>query len=215
MCLVGRLRVRHAPLVLLGLGAAAGAAASASASAATATVHALHAVFEAVLREAAALGYQGRYARLAPAIGTAFDSEFMARAAVGREWNHLRPDQQQRWVKSFGDFTVANYAGRLDHDTGQRFETLAEEAAENATRVVRARVVDPAAENVELTYRLRETPAGWKIIDIYLKGTVSELALRRSEYASVLKREGFDALLAHLQRKIGELAAGKVAPPPP
>ena len=46
-------------------------------------------------------------------------------------------------------------------------------------------------------------------MDVYLKGTVSELALRRSDYASALEREGFDGLLATMHRKIADLAAGR------
>ena len=46
----------------------------------------------------------------------------------------------------------------------------------------------------------------WKIIDIYLNGTVSELALRRSEYSSMIKREGFDSLIVALNDKITDLA---------
>ena len=46
---------------------------------------------------------------------------------------------------------------------------------------------------------------GWKVIDVYLNGNVSELALRRSEYASALKRDGFEQLLASVETKIAAL----------
>ena len=42
---------------------------------------------------------------------------------------------------------------------------------------------------------------------MYLNGTVSELALRRSEYSSLIKRDGFKALLAALDERIDTLAA--------
>ncbi len=174
-------------------------------------VRRLHETFSGVLKQADALGYSGRYERLTPAIAEAFDSEFMASAVIGRQWSQLDEDDRARWVTTFGEFTIANYAARLDHYTGQTFETLGERAGQNQTVFVLARVVDPAGENVSLNYRLRETAAGWKIIDIYAKGTVSELALRRSEYSSVLKQDGFEALVAMLNRKLADLAAGKAA----
>ncbi len=49
------------------------------------------------------------------------------------------------------------------------------------------------------------------IIDVYLNGTISELALRRSEYSSLIQREGFAALLTALDQRIDDLASGKVA----
>ena len=45
---------------------------------------------------------------------------------------------------------------------------------------------------------------------MYLSGTVSELALRRSEYAALMRREGFDALLAAVRQKIAAAEAGTV-----
>jgi len=102
---------------------------------------------------------------------------------------------------------VAQWAGRLDGYSGQHFETLGEEPARSETLVVRTQLIDPTDKNVELSYRLRETPDGWQIIDVYMDGTVSELALRRSEFSSVAKREGFDALIQTLEAKIDKLAA--------
>jgi hypothetical protein len=43
-----------------------------------------------------------------------------------------------------------------------------------------------------------------------LNGTISELALRRSEYSSLIQREGFAALLSALDQRIDDLASGKV-----
>jgi phospholipid transport system substrate-binding protein len=62
---------------------------------------------------------------------------------------------------------------------------------------------------VQLDYRLRKANGNgdWRIVDVYLNGTVSELALRRSEYSSLIKREGFQALLAALHERIDSLAA--------
>ena len=52
----------------------------------------------------------------------------------------------------------------------------------------------------------------WRIIDVYLNGTISELALRRSEYSSLIKREGFASLLAALDKRIDDLATGGQSP---
>ena len=67
----------------------------------------------------------------------------------------------------------------------------------------------PTDEDVELNYRMHLTPEGWKIIDVYLDGTVSELALRRSEFSGIVKRENFAALITALDAKVAKLASGK------
>ncbi|HYC00994.1 MAG TPA: ABC transporter substrate-binding protein [Candidatus Limnocylindrales bacterium] len=172
-------------------------------------VEALHQTYAGVLKDSARLPYAARYERLAPAIENAYDTTFMARAVIGRAWNDLSEADQKRWAETFKRFMIANYAARLDRDSGQRFESLGEQKGENDTVMVLTRVIDPGAENVELNYRMRKADDAWKIIDVYAKGTVSELALRRAEYAALLKSSGFEALLASLEGKIADLESGK------
>jgi phospholipid transport system substrate-binding protein len=164
-----------------------------------------------VLREAEVLGYRKRYERLGGLLRETFDLDYMARQTVGRRWKGLTPEQQQRWLSAFADLTVSTYASRFKSYTGQKFETLGEESSEQDTTVVRSRVVDPAGEDVDLTYRLHRVNSGWKVIDVYLKGNVSEVALRRSEYSTVLKRDGFAALIDAVERKVATMAAGQDA----
>lgn len=177
--------------------------------AATKIVARLNAVLIDALEHAETLGYDGRARKIAPAVAEAFDVPFMAEKSIGRFWKPLSDADKTRWVTLFGEFTTANYAGNFDKFSGQRFEMLGEEPAENATTVVHTKLVNPGSEDVELNYRLRQTPAGPRIVDVYLKGTVSELALRRSDYTSVLERDGFDVLLSTVRGKIADLAAGR------
>lgn len=178
---------------------------------AVAVVERLHAGMLGVIRDAHRTSFDERAARLGPILEAAFDLDFMARKSLGRSFDGLNGAQQKQWTELFRRFMVANYAGRFKGDTGQRFETLGEEPAAQGTVLVRTRVVDPAGENVDLSYRLRRTPAGWRIIDVYLKNRVSELALRRSDFTALLGREGFAALVASVEEKIAELRAGKVS----
>jgi len=81
------------------------------------------------------------------------------------------------------------------------------EPAARGTAMVHTELVRVTEDPVEIHYRLRETEAGWRIIDIYLNGTVSELALRRSEYGSVIERDGFDSLVTSLSDRISSSSA--------
>jgi phospholipid transport system substrate-binding protein len=104
---------------------------------------------------------------------------------------------------------IANYAGRFDGFSGQSFVTRGEDSARMDTTIVKSTLIDPGGEDVELNYRMREVEGEWKIIDVYLDGTVSELALRRSEFVSIVKREDLEALLVALDAKIAKLAKGE------
>jgi phospholipid transport system substrate-binding protein len=175
---------------------------------ATQTVVRLNATLLDVLQHAEALGYQGRVERLTPVMGETFDLDFMAEKSLGLHWNTLSDTERRTWLELFRDFIIANYAGNFDHWAGQRFDVLGEEPSTNGTVLVRTRVIDPRGEDVDLSYRLHDA-GGWKIADVYLKGMVSELAMRRSDYTSVIERSGFPVLVDMMRGKIADLAAGR------
>ena len=116
------------------------------------------------------------------------------------------PEERERLVGTFKRFSVSNYAGNFDSFNGETFETQDVVESTHGTKLVRTRLLAGDGEVVQLNYRLRPVDGQWKIIDVYLNGTVSELALRRSEYSSLIKREGFDSLLVALDEKIAVLA---------
>jgi phospholipid transport system substrate-binding protein len=133
----------------------------------------------------------------------------MAEKVLGRQWGELSEEDRRRWREVFAELLTATYAGRFVGYRGQQFETRGEEAAARDTVLVLTRLVDPKGDDVDIDYRLRRADRGWRVVDVYLKGTVSELALRRSEYSAVLARQGFSALLDAVRAKIGALERGE------
>jgi len=207
---------RHIPLapsllIALALALAPASFASApSSGGASAAIEELHEGLLGVMKEADAIGYRGRYDRLYALVLRAFDLPFMAEKTVGRHWSKLSADEQKQWLESFHEMTAATYAGRFEGFSGQSFAVVGEEPAGHGTTLVRAVLHNPSGDDVQLDYRLHESAGTWRVIDVYLNGTVSELALRRSEYSAVLKRDGFAKLIETIEGKTQELAAGPV-----
>jgi phospholipid transport system substrate-binding protein len=172
-----------------------------------APVERLYGALSAIVPEAGELGYAGRHARLEPVIREAYDLPFMAAKSLGRHWSELSEADRERFVDVFSRLTVATYADRFDRSGPQGFEVLAMEPAAQGTSLVRTRIVPEGDEPVELDYRVRKRGDAWRIIDVFLNGTVSELAVRRSEYSGIVKRDGFAALVAALEKKIAEAEA--------
>ena len=198
-------------ICLLAILVAAPAARSEEPAAATpsAAIDALHAQLLDVMKHAKELGYAGREQKLRTVIPRYFDVDEMARKSLGApQWKAASEDAKQRYLATFERFMVANYAGRFDGFSGQSFETLGEVPGTRDTVIVKTRLLDPTDKNVTLNYQMHRAGSDWKVIDVYLDGTVSELALRRSEFVSIVKRENLDALLVALDAKIAKLAAG-------
>jgi phospholipid transport system substrate-binding protein len=189
----------------------AGAPATES-SAPTKVVDELHENLIGVMKDAKTLGYDGRFERLEPVIDELFDIPFMAEKSIGRHWKTVDDENRAHLLTTFERFTIANYAGRFTGYSGQFFETLKEQPSRHGTILVYSRLVLGNGEMVQLNYRLRPAENdGWRIIDVLLNGTVSELALRRAEYSSLIQNEGFAALMTALNKRIDDLASGDVS----
>ena len=84
----------------------------------------LNTVFIGIMQNAKALGYEGRYKTLEPALTEAYDFAEMTRVTTGRHWRDLTDDQKQRVIAAFKDLSIATYAARFDGFGGERFEIL-------------------------------------------------------------------------------------------
>jgi phospholipid transport system substrate-binding protein len=201
---------RH--LLILPLAIVAGRhahAAADSGAAPAALIERFYATLLAVMKEAKKLSFDERYKRLAPAIEQSFDLGLMTRIAIGPGWAGLTADQQRRLSAAFARYTISNYASRFDDYGGERFEVSPKAAPNPNGVIVDSRLVKSNGETVNLNYLLRQDAAGsWKVIDVYLSGTISELATRRSEFSTVLQRGGAEALVQLIEQRSAALRAG-------
>ena len=164
----------------------------------------------ATMKDGRTLGQSGRYARLAPVIGRLFDVPLMARLAVGSSWASLPPTQQQRVTESFGHYISATYADRFDSYSGEQLQITGEQPY-GAEVIVQTRIVKAKGDTVSLNYRMHENAGSWQISDVYMDGTISQLATQRSEFHSILQREGVDGLILALNRKVDLLTRNLAA----
>ncbi len=155
----------------------------------------------AVMKNGKQLGYAGRYDKLYKPVSNSHDLTKIARIVVGKEWEKLSEAQQQKLVEVFNRFSVASYAHNFKDYSGESFVFDSEEETARGGFVVHSRLLIPDDKPVKFDYMLKEKGNSWRIINIIANG-VSDLALKRSEYTSILQREGFDALIAKINEKI-------------
>jgi phospholipid transport system substrate-binding protein len=133
----------------------------------------------------------------------------MTQYSAGRHWRQLSEAQKKSLVEAFSRLTVATYADRFDGYSGEKFVVVREATPREGNRLVESELIKSDGEPIKLNYLLRQTQEGWRVIDIFLKGTISELATKRSEYSSALSNQGFDGLMAIFEQKISGLKATK------
>ena len=158
------------------------------------------------MQNAKKLGYKGRYDLLSPAVDKTFNIAVMAQQSVGSFWDQMTDDQRAALVTAFRDFTIANYAHSFDDFTGEQFLTTDEKETPRKDFIVYTTLVKSDGDKVVLNYLLRQDKDAYKVIDVFLEGSISQLATRRSEYTSLIRQNGVDALIAAIRKKAEDLA---------
>ncbi len=154
-----------------------------------------------VMKNSEELGYQGRYDSLAPTVRATHNLPGIARIVVGRYWRRLTEAQKKIWVENFSQLSIATYAYKFDGYSGEVFESISEQETARGDKFIRTLLRKSDGEEIRFDYLLRRSDDGWSIINIIADG-VSDLALKRSEYSGIIRREGFDALMMKLKDKI-------------
>ncbi len=176
----------------------------------TMVVEYLHTALINVMKNAHLLGWQGRYKKLQEILRQVYDFPGMARIAAGSHWKAFTETQKVNMIEAFGRLSIATYASRFDDYRGERFETIVVEELPQPypSVIVRTRLIKKDSSGVELSYRLKAVNGIWKIVDVFYRGTISELANQRAQYLTVLNQLGYERLLQRLDEKVKKLAVG-------
>lgn len=166
-------------------------------------VQTLYSTLMSTMQSGPSLGARGRYARLEPVIRQVFDIPTMTRLAVGPEWNSLNETQRQQVTQAFERYVTAIYAERFDKYSGEKLQVTGEQPSSGGT-IVTTQIVKSDGQPVSINYLVRQNG---QITDVYVDASISELATRRSEFASILKSQGINGLIAMLNNKAAVLAA--------
>ncbi|WP_375396016.1 ABC transporter substrate-binding protein [uncultured Sphingomonas sp.] len=165
---------------------------------ALAPVDSLDAGLIATMKAGKRAGMHGRTATIGPVVDRAFDLPLMTRLAVGSAWNGFAPADQTALVAAFRRLTVAQYASNFDGFSGQTIKIDPRVEARGGDKLVRTTLAGPRDEPVAIAYRLRQASGGWRIIDVFYKNEISQLATRRSDFTRVLGTGGAKALIANI-----------------
>ncbi len=184
------------------------ASAPASAKEASEVVEKLQASLLSVMKRADELGYQGRYRQLAPVVVQSYDVPFLARVSVGKYWKTLNKEQKRALVAEFHRLSVSTYANRLDGYSGETFAVVSQKDLPRGGRLVESLFTKSDGEQLHFNYVLRQRRGRWRIVNVIIDG-VSDLALKRAEYTSLMEQEGFSGLIGRIQKQISKYENGQ------
>jgi phospholipid transport system substrate-binding protein len=164
------------------------------------------------MKQGKELNFAARKEKIAPVVQEVFDLETMTRVSVGGGWQKLSEDERKKLTEAFAGWTIATYASQFKNWNGEEFIIKDFTDPQKPDVMVNTEIKPKSGKATALNYRLRQKPTEkndgpWQVIDILLDGSVSQLALRRSDFSAVFNSGGAPALIAHLDALTDKLEA--------
>jgi phospholipid transport system substrate-binding protein len=160
-------------------------------------VERFHAALLDTMKQGKALGINGRFKKLEPEVGADFDLATMTQFTVGPTWSSMSAADRASIIAAFRRMTVASYARNFAEFKDQAFTLEEKVDVRGPDRLVKSQIIPKGEKPVNLVYRLRETSGSVRIIDVIYQ-SVSQVATRRSDFASTIASGGAKALVAKL-----------------
>ena len=199
-------RTAMAGLVLAGLGLPQlGRAADPGA---VAPVQALDQALIAAMKSGRATPFAQRFAALSPVVERTFDLPAILMASVGLRWRSMSAAEQQRLLQAFRKFTVVSYVANFDNYGGERIEITPATRTIGADQVVGTQLVS-GGDVTAIDYVMHRGPEGWRAIDVLLNGSISQVAVNRSDWRRLLA-SGAEPLINSLQQRYSSLSGGAI-----
>lgn len=206
-----RLIGRRAAVIGLGTGGIAlgSLVARASTAEVTAPVERLYAALLVIMKQGRATPFSQRYDLVEPVVDAVFDLPGILQVSVGLRWPGLPAEEQAALLDAYRRYTVSTYVANFDNFNGQRFEVMPTPRTVGKDEVVQSRIIPVTGATRQLDYAMRPVGGAWRIVDVLFDGSISRLAVQRSDFRALMAGAGGGAaLLASLQQKTADLKAG-------
>lgn len=170
----------------------------------------LYAALDAAMRAGHTAPFAQRFDALAPVVDRVFDLETVLKVSVGLRWDGMDPGSRARLLSEYRRFTVATYVANFNRYDGERFQILPGSRDSGPDRIVGTEIIT-GGDHLRLDYVMRDDRGTWRAVDVLLEGSISRVAVQRSDFRKILASGDADALIASLRRKTADLSDGALS----
>lgn len=141
-------------------------------------------------------------------LSESFDLALIGRFVLGRAWKKASKEQRDQYQDLFKQFVLRTYSRRLGGYTGQKFNVVNAKNFGKKDVLVTTEISRPSGPPIEARWRVRLFKEKHKIIDVMVAG-VSMVQTQKSEFRSVVKRQGVSGLIETLRLQVSKYSAQK------
>ena len=125
--------------------------------------------------------------------------ESMSRRTLGTHWEEATEEQRQRFSDLFVKVLEGTYLNRIGDYSGGTVKYLKQRVKENKAIVDTVKVSDEL--EIPVQYKMIYQDGAWQVFDIVIEG-VSLIKNYRSSYGEIIRRDGYEGLLALMDKKV-------------
>lgn len=134
-------------------------------------------------------------------ISNTYNIERMLALIIGEVWKKSISKDQMALKKVFEEYIAKNYILRFKNIESLEFGKLEINQAGKNYRMAKTKLIINSKDIVPLNYLLDQTNNSWKIFDVLIDGSISEIATKKSEFKSFTNQDDLKPLLEALQKK--------------
>ena len=135
-------------------------------------------------------------------IAELYNSKKMIRFIYGRKWKDLDKETKNKLGLTFQKYISFNYVKRFNNIQNLEFEFLSFEEINEKQVLVKTYLRPSVEEKISLDYIISKEEDNWKIFDVLLNGSISEIATKKSEFNSIIINQGATGLIKIITDKI-------------
>lgn len=148
-----------------------------------------------------------RREKIRTAINTRFDFRAMSQRTLATNWKKVSDEERQQFIELFSQLIESTYIGRIEAYTDEKVDYPGEKV-KGKKAVVETLILTDTAD-IPVNYKVYLKDGKWWVYDVVIEG-ISLISNYRSSYQEIVKKEGFDGLIAKMKAKIKELESQPV-----
>ncbi|MDA3903976.1 MAG: ABC transporter substrate-binding protein [Desulfuromusa sp.] len=123
----------------------------------------------------------------------------MSRRTLGDHWDSATEDQRQRFSELFVRILEGTYLSRIEDYSAGTVKYL-EQRVKDDKAIIDTLIVSNELE-IPVQYKMIYEQGSWQVFDLVIEG-VSLVRNYRSSYGEIIRRKGYDGLLALMDEKV-------------
>ncbi len=134
-----------------------------------------------------------------------YNNKKMLKIVVGEnKWEKLSDKEKEDLYETFVEYISFSYIKRFSKIDKPRFELIKFKKIGEKFNLVETNLIISSEEKIIIHYLFSKVDNDWKIFDVLLEGTISEIATKKSEFKKIIDENGVSSLAKSIRKKINE-----------